>query len=98
MTLIRNKALILALSSMIGVMSGTLYTLPYFLISQYHQSYRVSRPNLELPIYIACKGIPTYCGLRMFRSLHMNSVSTYFREYLISLAIQRHGVGKRDRS
>lgn len=42
MTLIRDKILVLVLSSLIGVMSGTLYTLPYFLISQYHQSYRVS--------------------------------------------------------
>lgn len=33
---------VLALSPLIGVMSATLYTLPYFLVVQYHEGYKVN--------------------------------------------------------
>ena len=33
---------ILVLSSVIGVMSATLYTIPYMLVAQYHEGYKVS--------------------------------------------------------
>jgi len=42
MATVPNVYVVLSFSSLIGIMSATLYTVPYFLVAQYHEYYKVS--------------------------------------------------------
>ncbi|XP_039257210.2 membrane-associated transporter protein-like [Styela clava] len=57
MAIYPNVYCVLILSSLIGVMSATLYTLPYFLVAQYHEGYKKFKGTAQE------RGVGTDCAL-----------------------------------